>query len=620
MPDLVATIGADLTQMQTALNQSTRALKQFGADAGNAATQAGQALEKANQSALSASMRMQQMRSGLSAARDGMLAFAVGGQRADMMLMAMGHHINTLYESTGSIGGAFKSLGSSLWGPGGVILGLTVAFEAYQHFAKAEKETYEVNEHFKTSAEALHSVINNLDGGFHKAVQNLDELKINLGLAKDGMISKNEVVKEYNDTMGKTVGKVKTLAEVEDRLIKDGPDYIKMMMLKAAATTALKEAADKAVEAAKIQAQPDEVAIPYLYSGLKNSTDTNVLKDYKKIAQKSRDEASSEYKKDQTMLEKIGADFQAQAAGIAAKHHWNFLDNTGEKKTPNTLIQQLEKQLQELQDEENKWIEAGHHQDFYNLTDRERNINAIIEKIEKLKEADKGVAMPTIKGLGKESIHEDTKMTLLPSADDFEKAKKGLADYNEMQTQAYLEEQNLNRETKTSNLVFKELTRTIGTGLAGAFESAMNGTETFVSAMGHFITQLIEKLLAAAAAAALLAVLLNATGIGALLNISSGASSFGGLFGAISGFSGLMGGGSGSNIPKYANGGITTRGHLAMVGEGKEKEAIMPLSKLKNFVNTNGGGGSMELRTRISGSDLLIWTENANKQKRRIGG
>lgn len=41
-----------------------------------------------------------------------------------------------------------------------------------------------------------------------------------------------------------------------------------------------------------------------------------------------------------------------------------------------------------------------------------------------------------------------------------------------------------------------------------------------------------------------------------------------------------------STIPALANGGITTGPTLAMIGEGKEQEAVLPLSKLNNIINT----------------------------------
>lgn len=45
------------------------------------------------------------------------------------------------------------------------------------------------------------------------------------------------------------------------------------------------------------------------------------------------------------------------------------------------------------------------------------------------------------------------------------------------------------------------------------------------------------------------------------------------------------------NIPQLANGGIATKPALAMVGEGRESEAIMPLSQLSSMLGAGVGGG-----------------------------
>lgn len=60
---------------------------------------------------------------------------------------------------------------------------------------------------------------------------------------------------------------------------------------------------------------------------------------------------------------------------------------------------------------------------------------------------------------------------------------------------------------------------------------------------------------------------------------------------------GSFGVSTGLNIPQMAKGGIVTRPTLAVVGEGRESEAIIPLSKLESFVN---GGGDSEGGTTVN--------------------
>ncbi|MGK3946608.1 hypothetical protein ABK046_50645, partial [Streptomyces caeruleatus] len=59
-----------------------------------------------------------------------------------------------------------------------------------------------------------------------------------VNLAKEGFASKDQVVKEFNNTIGKTIGFVKSVEEAEALLIAKGPAYIQMMTLKAAANYA----------------------------------------------------------------------------------------------------------------------------------------------------------------------------------------------------------------------------------------------------------------------------------------------------------------------------------------------------------------------------------------------
>jgi len=60
-------------------------------------------------------------------------------------------------------------------------------------------------------------------------------------------------------------------------------------------------------------------------------------------------------------------------------------------------------------------------------------------------------------------------------------------------------------------------------------------------------------------------------------------------------------GGKGITIPKMAMGGIVDRPTLAMIGEGNESEAVIPLSKLERMV---GGGGRQVIELHSSGGRL----------------
>lgn len=74
----------------------------------------------------------------------------------------------------------------------------------------------------------------------------------------------------------------------------------------------------------------------------------------------------------------------------------------------------------------------------------------------------------------------------------------------------------------------------------------------------------------------------------------------------------------GQGIPALAEGGIVTGPTLALIGEGKESEAVIPLSKLGAMMQ--GGSQQVEVVGRISGSDILLSNERAQRNRTRKRG
>ena len=131
---------------------------------------------------------------------------------------------------------------------------------------------------------------------------------------------------------------------------------------------------------------------------------------------------------------------------------------------------------------------------------------------------------------------------------------------------------------------------------------------TLMKALGD----MIKKLLAAALAAALLAAAITLAFGGNFANIGK-------LFGGAKNFGQLFGGmfGEMSGIPGLAEGGIVTGPTLAMVGEGRGPEAVIPLDRLHEFT---GGGGGVQVYGRIQGADILLSSERATRVRSRYRG
>jgi hypothetical protein len=107
----------------------------------------------------------------------------------------------------------------------------------------------------RASQDALNHAFS--DNSYAEAVKNLNELRINIDLAKKGFLDKDKVLKQYNESLGETIGEAKSLNEAEQLIVKNGPAYLKLTLLKAAANYALAEAAKLAVELAKQEADPN---------------------------------------------------------------------------------------------------------------------------------------------------------------------------------------------------------------------------------------------------------------------------------------------------------------------------------------------------------------------------
>ena len=70
----------------------------------------------------------------------------------------------------------------------------------------------------------------------------------------------------------------------------------------------------------------------------------------------------------------------------------------------------------------------------------------------------------------------------------------------------------------------------------------------------------------------------------------------------------------------FAEGGIVSQPTMAMVGEGGQSEAIMPLNKLGNMMNSTfnagamngGGGGGGKGQFTLKGNDLVLALQRSN--------
>ena len=151
------------------------------------------------------------------------------------------------------------------------------------------------------------------------------------------------------------------------------------------------------------------------------------------------------------------------------------------------------------------------------------------------------------------------------------------------------------------------ITQILAPAFQSAFDSILSGSQNAFQAFGQAIAGVIKKLIAAAATAALLAVIIGVAtggtnfgaGVGAEVgNFSAG---FKALFSQLGGF-------------KFADGGIVTGPTRALIGEAGP-EAVIPLSKLDNIV---GGNQNIFVTGVLSGENIYLQQQRTSARRSRF--
>ena len=211
-----------------------------------------------------------------------LMQFSRIAQDAPFGLMGIGNNLTAtaesfaqLSKSAGGSGNALKAVASSIMGTGGILLAVSLVTSGLTYMSQQGISVADVfnklSGDFDEYADALKKA--NLaaynDDGVVKAVSDVNQLREEVKLAKDGFIDKQKVIEHYNETMGKTAGIVSDLDGVEQQLVKNGDAFIKMQIYKATATLAQQEAAKELLNQEKIsqQSAKDHVGVLEVMKG-----------------------------------------------------------------------------------------------------------------------------------------------------------------------------------------------------------------------------------------------------------------------------------------------------------------------------------------------------------------
>jgi hypothetical protein len=544
-------------------------------------------------------------------------------QDAPYGFIGIANNINPLLESfqrlskeSGGAGNALKAIVSGLTGPAGIglavgaVSSLIVAFG--DDIAKWISKTTDAAEAQKLVVEGTIKAADSTA----KAREEILKVQSVLDAAKNGFISESVAIAYFNDKVGDSIGKQNGLAAAQQALVDKTPKYLESVALKAKAelyyAEAAKYAAQKDIAGLKDQTDALDklVVLSKLvegfvkigggkskaktligaYSEEQNEAVDNVKKQFdtfNKVLTAEGDKAMESYFKG---IKESGIT-DSELAKILKKEEDNV------RKSNNTKLQILDERLkQELavleaeNDATKKWVD--------NEIKRHDTALALWLKY--------GETVKAVTGVSKfrESIAEQEKQADKKEATPYNQRKISTSGTSVEREENRIKkfDKELEASKKTLEGYAEFISGTLTEGIMTMWD-AMQAGDSPLQALGDYLGDVAKKF----AFAIIQATIFN--GVMMLLNALTGGAA-GEFMGAISSTSKLLG---------MAEGGIVSRPTLAMVGEGGQSEAVMPLNKLGNMMNSTfaagamsgmGGGGNGQFV--LKGNDLVLALQRSN--------
>lgn len=630
--DLRVTVGADISQYKAAMQDASRTAQTASNNISQSLAEAAKETEVLGGATQSASMRFYTMRSGVSAARDGVMAFTLSGQAAERSLMAMGHHITSLVNETGSFKGAMSALASSLIGPGGIILGLTLAAELIGRFMDSQQKATETQTEYQKAVESanksateeaaklmtLYTAATNANLPMSERLAAVRELQSEYP-AYFANIDKEAIL------AGKAAAAYDSLtnAIINKAIVQAGQEKLQ---------ESIKPLVDLITEQRKLQVQIDEINAKRVASFKANQTPgfnspefggpgfrtastggASLMGSFGNNINSQKAQLEKQIKDAQDSIQQT-----IQALGINSLIDPDKNFKTDKLKTGLDLLKEQLKDLKKELDDAVVDNKPGAYinslaVDVQNLTDK---IDKAEETIKNSMLMGKGATPLQISnagifsGFGKGELDNDVNAKgvgrlVLPNTlsngglgsdvdnvtQQMIKAAKAHKEYNDMIASSTIEQIKFDDEVKRAN----NYVHVFGTGLESVFEKSLAGTQNFVQGMIQFLEELIIKFIAAAAAAE-------------FLNIVTGGSSagFGNLFGQLSGLTNVFGG--------------TSRGTAIDNTSPSSSISTPSLPTTLNVANLKTAGGLTDgqIVGKVSGPNLQLVFQRSGIQKDRL--
>lgn len=564
--------------------------------------------------------------------------------------IGIANNLNPLLESYQRLGdktkensSISKELKSALMGPAGIGVALSAVTFILLKYGDAISDTIEKIVLGRNELREQTNALESTGDGYKKAYIEVEKLGTAFDAFNNGTKSKKDVLDEYNKTLGNVYGHTKDINEAESVYRANTDGYINAAMLRAAAEFEYKKAAEEASKAAEARAKPTQAFTPF---GIGVSSSLTYGQNYGAVslaAKAAQNDVDSTHTKAANFFLGIAKDFDNQANLIIASgkktksygeetavklnevqnvlksfnETWRanevllsrgrLFAESGPKSFALAQLEAIDKAIKALAGKDTKEAENA----INSLLSKE---NAIYDKYYNKKPQAIRSELDTSNVFKDTSYLTTEKFTGAKEKElDPVRTARAMAMLNKEANAIFIRGE-IDKEKEVSKLLkkqqqqYEQFANTISNSVTNAFMGLFDAMDRGMN-IGEAFTEMWKTLAKQIAAAVIQALIFKA--IMAAINATLGGAASGASAGAEVAdllFAGM------------ADGGVVTKPTLAMIGEGAESEAVMPLSKLSNFLNTSfnagamsgsssGNGGQFVLR----GQDLLLAVNRSQK-------
>jgi hypothetical protein len=505
--------------------------------------------------------------------------FASGGLTSGLNgLTMLGNSLTRLSVQEGGFKNAITGLASAFTGPAGIVLG----FSALIGIIEANKD--KISEFFKTpltAQEAYKNSITSIGTEFTSAVDKVNVVKNAFDEYNKGIITGNAALKIYNEQLGEIFGSKTNINDAEEVFKNKTKDYIEASFQRALADAAGKKASEEFLKQKLIE-QKSLSEYKGFVSGANLSGQIDVVNFSainKRTAQGFKDVEINTQAEIVKLYQGIQKKAQAESDNISKQGGFNLFPDKSKKpiieKTDYEAI--LKQQRLEFYPEKILSEKMGKKDLSYILGEtpeeafkaEQKRISYFTSKLKVLKEQ-----MSSETGIG-ELLKKDAEKRV-----EAYKLEDDAAAENAKQLK--IQEQDYKNFAKT-------LSKDVTNALFSVFDAIKKGQNPLES-IGNAFAKMVEQIAAAIIEGLIFKALLDSF------------PELKGVFAAVGAVSSAFGGGYSG---PHADGGITTRASIGMIGESGP-EAIMPLSKLGSMMSNTFNAGSMSGTNSSNGGQFVL--------------